>query len=180
MGAAPGISASPSEENMRYFNVIILGPEQSPYEGNTFSQLQLYNHSIPIIICCHLVQTMLMLSIAYIWNKWNIKYYYSIFFLIFMSCYSNEGYSFIDLYKFDLVNFFLLCFISIKFRLWYVQVEYLSWNCFYLKITRWLLQRYLLSIKKACDCLWLLEGFTILPFHILISLVIWSFIISQV
>jgi ubiquitin-protein ligase len=34
--AAPGISASPSEENMRYFNVMILGPAQSPYEGNTF------------------------------------------------------------------------------------------------------------------------------------------------
>lgn len=31
---APGISASPSEENMRYFNVMILGPAQSPYEGN--------------------------------------------------------------------------------------------------------------------------------------------------
>ena len=31
--AAPGISASPSEENMRYFNVMILGPSQSPYEG---------------------------------------------------------------------------------------------------------------------------------------------------
>ncbi|PWZ08849.1 Ubiquitin-conjugating enzyme E2 36 [Zea mays] len=30
---APGISASPSEENMRYFNVMILGPAQSPYEG---------------------------------------------------------------------------------------------------------------------------------------------------
>ncbi|KAI0492058.1 hypothetical protein KFK09_026323 [Dendrobium nobile] len=30
---APGISASPSEENMRYFNVMILGPSQSPYEG---------------------------------------------------------------------------------------------------------------------------------------------------
>ncbi|AQK97238.1 Putative ubiquitin-conjugating enzyme family [Zea mays] len=29
---APGISASPSEENMRYFNVMILGPAQSPYE----------------------------------------------------------------------------------------------------------------------------------------------------
>ena len=39
LGAAPGISASPSEENMRYFNVIILGPEKSPYEGNIFSQL---------------------------------------------------------------------------------------------------------------------------------------------
>lgn len=32
--AAPGISASPSEDNMRYFNVMILGPTQSPYEGN--------------------------------------------------------------------------------------------------------------------------------------------------
>lgn len=32
---APGISASPSEENMRYFNVMILGPSQSPYEGST-------------------------------------------------------------------------------------------------------------------------------------------------
>ncbi|KAG6756392.1 hypothetical protein POTOM_039820 [Populus tomentosa] len=29
---APGISASPSEDNMRYFNVMILGPTQSPYE----------------------------------------------------------------------------------------------------------------------------------------------------
>ncbi|KAK9150512.1 hypothetical protein Syun_008821 [Stephania yunnanensis] len=30
---SPGISASPSEDNMRYFNVMILGPTQSPYEG---------------------------------------------------------------------------------------------------------------------------------------------------
>ena len=29
----PGISASPSEENVRYFNVMIMGPAQSPYEG---------------------------------------------------------------------------------------------------------------------------------------------------
>ncbi|XLU77305.1 hypothetical protein S245_000726, partial [Arachis hypogaea] len=29
---APGISASPSEDNMRYSNVMILGPTQSPYE----------------------------------------------------------------------------------------------------------------------------------------------------
>lgn len=35
-GAAPGISASPSEDNMRHFNVMILGPSQSPYEGNFF------------------------------------------------------------------------------------------------------------------------------------------------
>ncbi|KAF9588301.1 hypothetical protein IFM89_008718 [Coptis chinensis] len=30
---APGISASPSEETMQYFNVMILGPTQSPYEA---------------------------------------------------------------------------------------------------------------------------------------------------
>ncbi|KAL5231563.1 hypothetical protein ABZP36_030339, partial [Zizania latifolia] len=29
---AAGISASPSEENMRYFNIMILGLAQSPYE----------------------------------------------------------------------------------------------------------------------------------------------------
>jgi ubiquitin-protein ligase len=39
--AAPGISASPSEENMRYFNVMILGPSQSPYEGEESSPLVL-------------------------------------------------------------------------------------------------------------------------------------------
>ncbi|KAL0362627.1 UNVERIFIED_CONTAM: Ubiquitin-conjugating enzyme E2 35 [Sesamum calycinum] len=33
---APGISASPSEDNMRYFNVMILGPTQSPYEVSAF------------------------------------------------------------------------------------------------------------------------------------------------
>nr|VDD56156.1 unnamed protein product [Brassica oleracea] len=37
----PGISASPSEENMRYFNVMILGPSQSPYEGGVF-KLELF------------------------------------------------------------------------------------------------------------------------------------------
>ncbi|XP_047094764.1 ubiquitin-conjugating enzyme E2 36-like isoform X2 [Lolium rigidum] len=38
---APGISASPSEENMRYFNVMVLGPAQSPYEGGVF-KLELF------------------------------------------------------------------------------------------------------------------------------------------
>jgi ubiquitin-conjugating enzyme E2 N len=28
-----GISASPHEENIRYFDVIIAGPHQSPFEG---------------------------------------------------------------------------------------------------------------------------------------------------
>ncbi|OMO92459.1 Ubiquitin-conjugating enzyme, E2 [Corchorus olitorius] len=40
-GTAPGISASPSEDNMRYFNVMILGPTQSPYEGGVF-KLELF------------------------------------------------------------------------------------------------------------------------------------------
>ncbi|KAK9285034.1 hypothetical protein L1049_024218 [Liquidambar formosana] len=39
--SSPGISASPSEDNMRYFNVMILGPTQSPYEGGVF-KLELF------------------------------------------------------------------------------------------------------------------------------------------
>ncbi|KAK8647826.1 hypothetical protein V6N13_121553 [Hibiscus sabdariffa] len=39
---APGISASPSEDNMRYFNVMILGPTQSPYEGPIIMHFQSY------------------------------------------------------------------------------------------------------------------------------------------
>lgn len=35
-GAVDGISAAPSEDNLRYFNVIILGPTSSPYEGKQF------------------------------------------------------------------------------------------------------------------------------------------------
>jgi len=31
---APGISATPHEDNLRYFDVIIAGPTQSPFEGN--------------------------------------------------------------------------------------------------------------------------------------------------
>lgn len=30
---APGISATPHEDNLRYFDVIIAGPSQSPFEG---------------------------------------------------------------------------------------------------------------------------------------------------
>uniref|UniRef100_A0A453FED7 UBC core domain-containing protein n=1 Tax=Aegilops tauschii subsp. strangulata TaxID=200361 RepID=A0A453FED7_AEGTS len=55
----PGISASPSEENMRYFNVMILGPAQSPYEGGVF-KLELflpeeYPMAAPKIYLCSLV-----------------------------------------------------------------------------------------------------------------------------
>ncbi|KAK9908470.1 hypothetical protein WJX75_008412 [Coccomyxa subellipsoidea] len=38
---APGISASPCEDNLRYFNVIILGPQNTPYEGGSF-KLELF------------------------------------------------------------------------------------------------------------------------------------------
>lgn len=30
---APGISATPHDDNLRYFDVIIAGPGQSPFEG---------------------------------------------------------------------------------------------------------------------------------------------------
>merc|ERR1712070_455543 len=37
----PGISATPYEDNLRYFNVIISGPNSSPYEGGIF-KLELF------------------------------------------------------------------------------------------------------------------------------------------
>ncbi|KAL6779756.1 UBC11 [Auxenochlorella protothecoides x Auxenochlorella symbiontica] len=37
----PGISAAPSEENLRYFNVVIFGPDSSPYQGGVF-KLELF------------------------------------------------------------------------------------------------------------------------------------------
>ncbi|KAF9624706.1 hypothetical protein IFM89_012999 [Coptis chinensis] len=43
---APGISASPSEETMQYFNVMILGPTQSPYEGMVEWELQQLCHGM--------------------------------------------------------------------------------------------------------------------------------------
>eukprot|EP00325_Prymnesiales_sp_UTEX-LB-985_P009272 CAMPEP_0174701656 /NCGR_PEP_ID=MMETSP1094-20130205/6223_1 /TAXON_ID=156173 /ORGANISM="Chrysochromulina brevifilum, Strain UTEX LB 985" /LENGTH=224 /DNA_ID=CAMNT_0015899333 /DNA_START=27 /DNA_END=701 /DNA_ORIENTATION=- len=38
---APGISATPYSDNLRYFNVIISGPETSPYQGGIF-KLELF------------------------------------------------------------------------------------------------------------------------------------------
>lgn len=37
----PGITAVPHEDNLRYFDVTIQGPEQSPYEGGIF-KLELF------------------------------------------------------------------------------------------------------------------------------------------
>jgi len=38
---APGITAQPSADNLRYFNVAIMGPSSSPYEGGVF-RLELF------------------------------------------------------------------------------------------------------------------------------------------
>ncbi|RWW04715.1 hypothetical protein GW17_00032047 [Ensete ventricosum] len=59
---APGISASPSEENMRYFNVMILGPAQSPYEGSLLVDVFLWMFSTQI----NLVQHLLVFLCAYL------------------------------------------------------------------------------------------------------------------
>lgn len=40
----PGISAVPHEDNLRYFDVTIHGPSQSPYEGLS-PALVIYNQS---------------------------------------------------------------------------------------------------------------------------------------
>ena len=37
----PGVSATPYEDNLRYFNVVIAGPSDSPYEGGVF-KLELF------------------------------------------------------------------------------------------------------------------------------------------
>ena len=42
--AAPGIAAQPFTNNLRYFNVIISGPSNSPYEGARASG---FTHSMP-------------------------------------------------------------------------------------------------------------------------------------
>ncbi|KXS22423.1 ubiquitin-conjugating enzyme [Gonapodya prolifera JEL478] len=38
---APGISAQPHEDNLRYFDVVIAGPTHSPYDGGMF-KLELF------------------------------------------------------------------------------------------------------------------------------------------
>ncbi|EGF81110.1 hypothetical protein BATDEDRAFT_29762 [Batrachochytrium dendrobatidis JAM81] len=38
---APGIEAHPHEDNLRYFDVVIAGPSQSPFEGGSF-KLELF------------------------------------------------------------------------------------------------------------------------------------------
>jgi ubiquitin-conjugating enzyme E2 N len=44
----PGISATPHENNLRYFNVVIAGPQDSAYDGADFSLFELC-----LILCSH-------------------------------------------------------------------------------------------------------------------------------
>jgi len=34
---APGVSATPHQDNLRYFKVVIAGPKDTPYDGGLFS-----------------------------------------------------------------------------------------------------------------------------------------------
>jgi hypothetical protein len=43
----PGISATPFEDNMRYFNVVVEGPADTPFESGKF-KLELF---LPVRFC---------------------------------------------------------------------------------------------------------------------------------
>merc|ERR1712216_355533 len=45
----PGISATPYEDNLRYFNVIIAGPQDSPFEGGVFKLELLLPAEYPMV-----------------------------------------------------------------------------------------------------------------------------------
>lgn len=47
--SVPGINAVPHEDNLRYFDVSIHGPTQSPYEGKALSPVALW---LPSTDCC--------------------------------------------------------------------------------------------------------------------------------
>ena len=42
---APGIQARPHEENLRYFDVVMSGPSQSPFEGACVYRRAAYSHT---------------------------------------------------------------------------------------------------------------------------------------
>ena len=44
----PGLSAKPHEDNLRYFDVRLEGPSETPYEGGTF-KLELFLDRVPDI-----------------------------------------------------------------------------------------------------------------------------------
>jgi len=50
----PGISATPHENNLRYFNVVIAGPQDSAYDGAPVMMkkdlLQLHQRLVPLFV----------------------------------------------------------------------------------------------------------------------------------
>ncbi|TYI68644.1 hypothetical protein E1A91_D08G103100v1, partial [Gossypium mustelinum] len=71
---APGISASPSEDYMRYFNVMILGPTQSPYEGGVF-KLELFLPEEYPMAAPKVVSIELFLMFSMIFMFWHLLGY---------------------------------------------------------------------------------------------------------
>lgn len=52
----PGISAVPHEDNLRYFDVTVHGPSQSPYEGTYSRKLDVVGQTCanlqgPVVFC---------------------------------------------------------------------------------------------------------------------------------
>lgn len=100
---APGISASPSEDNARYFDVMILGPDQSPYEGTISVEILPLG---PIFI-------------NYGWSEFLFNRHHLVWFLFFFALYtwktskirSGIMHNFILLYvfSFDSLFAFLSC-----------------------------------------------------------------------
>jgi len=47
----PGIHATPYEDNFRYFNVVIEGPESSPYQRKCTRMCMCGNDESPSVCC---------------------------------------------------------------------------------------------------------------------------------
>ena len=48
----PGISATPHENNLRYFNVVIAGPQDSAYDGSSTVCLIFPSSPLRVSACC--------------------------------------------------------------------------------------------------------------------------------
>jgi len=55
----PGISATPHDNNLRYFNVVIAGPQDSAYDGA-------FDNPFPAILC----NNCLLCSMRGVWPVW--------------------------------------------------------------------------------------------------------------
>lgn len=107
--SAPGISASPSEDNMRYFNVMILGPTQSPYEGKSFVLRFLVYFLLMIVswlVVCHrnVIKShfgWFIHGLTFVFIKWNfeenqyfslfvyVTVFYSLFWILVLKAFEN-------------------------------------------------------------------------------------------